>query len=99
MKMALAAATQRCIPKTDTKNAWGIDGLVEVRAFTRLPLVVIGGIHAGNACDVLHAGADGLATVSALCAADDPQAAAEKLRALCDEEMKAREQKNDQRRC
>ena len=85
--------------KTDTKNAWGIDGLVEVRAFTRLPLVAIGGIHAGNACDVLHAGADGLAIVSALCAADDPQAAAETLKALCDKEMKAREQKNDQRRC
>ena len=85
--------------KTDTKNAWGIDGLVEVRAFTRLPLVAIGGIHVGNAPEVLRAGADGLAIVSALCAADDPQATAEKLRAFCDEEMKAREQKNDQRSC
>ena len=65
----------------------------------QLPLMVIGGIHAGNACKVLRAGADGLATVSALYAADDPQAAAVKLRALCDEEMKAREQKNDQRSC
>ena len=85
--------------KTDTKNAWGIDGLAEVRAFTRLPLVAIGGIHVGNALEVLRAGADGLAIVSALCAADDPQATAEKLRAFCDEEMKAREQKNDQRSC
>ena len=85
--------------KTDTKNAWGIDGLVQVRAFTRLPLVAIGGIHVGNAPEVLRAGADGLAIVSALCAADDPQATAEKLRAFCDEEMKAREQKNDQRSC
>lgn len=59
--------------KTDTKNAWGIDGLVEVRAFTQLPLVAIGGIHVGNASEVLRAGADGLAIVSALCAADDPQ--------------------------
>ena len=85
--------------KTDTKNAWGINGLVEVRAFTRLPLVAIGGIHVGNASEVLRAGADGLAIVSALCSAADPQAAAETLRALCDEEMKAREQKNDQRSC
>ena len=85
--------------KTDTKKAWGIDGLVEVRAFTRLPLVAIGGIHVSNGSEVLRAGADGLAIVSALCSAADPQAAAETLRALCDEEMKAREQKNDQRSC
>ena len=60
------------------------------RGFGALPLVAIGGIHAGNAGDVLRAGADGLAVVSALCAADDPQAAASRLRALCDEEINAR---------
>ncbi len=69
--------------KTDTKDPWGLEGLAVVRAATRLPLVAIGGIHAGNARDVLRAGADGLAVVSALCAADDPQAAAAALRALC----------------
>jgi thiamine-phosphate pyrophosphorylase len=69
--------------KTDTKDPWGLEGLAVVRAATRLPLVAIGGIHAGNARDVLRAGADGLAVVSALCAADDPQAAAAHLRALC----------------
>jgi len=82
--------------KIDTKNAWGIDGLAEVRAFTRLPLVAIGGIHAGNAREVLRAGADSLAIVSALCAADDPQTVAANLRTFCDEEMKARKHKNDQ---
>lgn len=70
--------------KTDTKDPWGLEGLAVVRAATRLPLVAIGGIHAGNARDVLRAGANGLAVVSALCAADDPQAAANALRALCD---------------
>jgi len=69
--------------KTDTKDPWGLEGLAVVRAATRLPLVAIGGIHAGNARDVLRAGADSLAVVSALCAADDPQAAAADLRALC----------------
>lgn len=83
--------------KTDTKKAWGIHGLAEVRALTRLPLVAIGGIHAGNAREVLRAGADSLAIVSALCAADDPQAAAINLRAFCDEEMKAGKRKNDSR--
>lgn len=76
--------------KIDTKKVWGLDGLSRVRASTRLPLVAIGGIHAGNARDVLRAGADGLAVVSALCAADDPQAAAAILRSVCDEELRAR---------
>lgn len=70
--------------KTDTKQPWGLDGLQSVRAASPLPLVAIGGIHAGNAADVLRAGADGLAVVSAICAADDPRAAAAELRAVCD---------------
>jgi thiamine-phosphate pyrophosphorylase len=69
--------------KTDTKDPWGLEGLAVVRAATPLPLVAIGGIHGGNARDVLRAGADGLAVVSALCAADDPRAAAATLKALC----------------
>ena len=40
--------------------------------------------------NALRAGADSLAVVSALCAADDPHAAAVGLRSLCDEELKAR---------
>jgi len=63
--------------KTDTAPPWGMDGLRQVRALTRLPLVAIGGIHVGNAAQVLAAGADGLALVSALCSADDPCAAAQ----------------------
>jgi thiamine-phosphate pyrophosphorylase len=81
--------------KIDTKNAWGLNGLSRVRASTLLPLVAIGGIHAGNARDVLRAGADGLAVVSALCAADDPQAAAATLRSVCDEELKTRKKTYD----
>ena len=81
--------------KIDTKNAWGLDGLAAVRALPQLPLVAIGGIHAGNARKVLRAGADSLAVVSALCAADDPHAAAAKLKRLCDEELNARKRTND----
>lgn len=69
--------------KTDTKSPWGLDGLRQVRAATTLPLVAIGGLHAGNAVEVLRAGADGLALVSALCSVADPQAAAATLRTLC----------------
>ena len=66
--------------KTDTSAPWGLDGLCSVRNASTLPLVAIGGIHAGNAREVLHSGADGLAVVSAICAAPDPRAAAQVLR-------------------
>ena len=46
----------------------------------KLPLVAIGGLHAGNAREVIRAGADGLAVVSAIMAADSPRAAAAELR-------------------
>lgn len=68
--------------KADTAAPWGLDGLRAVRAMTNLPLVAIGGIHLSNAAEVLAAGADGLALVSALCSADDPAAAARAFRAL-----------------
>ena len=63
--------------KTDTAPPWGLSGLLQVRGMTALPLVAIGGIHQGNASDVLAAGADGLAVVSAICSAADPCAAAQ----------------------
>ncbi len=70
--------------KTDTLTPWGLDGLASVRASTRLPLVAIGGLDAGNALQAIRAGADGIAVVSAICAADDPRAAARALKAACD---------------
>lgn len=62
--------------KSDAASPWGLEGLRQVRATTALPLVAIGGIHVGNAAELLQAGADGLAVVSALCAASDPCEAA-----------------------
>lgn len=62
--------------KTDTSAPWGLEGLCQVRAATALPLVAIGGINLGNAQQVLQAGADGLAVVSALCAAESPAGSA-----------------------
>lgn len=68
--------------KTDTQTPWGLAGLQRARAMTALPLVAIGGINAGNAAQVSHCGADGLAVVSAICAADDPASAATELLGL-----------------
>ncbi len=69
--------------KTDTARPWGLEGLRTARAATRLPLVAIGGIHAGNAREVLAQGADGLAVVSAICSAPSPRDAAAQLAGVC----------------
>lgn len=66
--------------KADHAPPLELDGLRAIRAAVKLPLVAIGGIHAGNARDVIRAGADGLAVVSAIVAAADPRAAAADLR-------------------
>lgn len=72
--------------KTDTGVPFGLDGVRRLaeRLDGRLPLVAIGGIDHSNAAEVIEAGADGVAVVSAICGADDPRAAAEELRAVVD---------------
>jgi thiamine-phosphate pyrophosphorylase len=52
--------------------------LRKLRGEIRVPLVGIGGITPDNAGEVVAAGADGVAVISAVCAADDPRAAAER---------------------
>jgi thiamine-phosphate pyrophosphorylase len=76
--------------KTDTKGAWGLDGLARIRAFTRHTLVAIGGINPSNAAQVVKAGADCLAVVSAICAADDPEAVSRELVDLIEGQSSAR---------
>ncbi|MBU3932861.1 MAG: thiamine phosphate synthase [Proteobacteria bacterium] len=65
--------------KTDTKEPWGREGLARIRAFSRHPLVGIGGLNASNAEAVVMAGADSVAVVSAICAAPDPFTASREL--------------------
>ncbi len=57
----------------------GIAGLREVRAKVRVPIVAIGGITAKNAREVVAAGADCVAVISAVLAATDPPAAIKEL--------------------
>lgn len=66
--------------KTNTIVTWGLEGIRKMRPLTIKPLVAIGGIHTGNAGDIIRAGADCLAVVSAICSADDPATAAAALR-------------------
>jgi thiamine-phosphate pyrophosphorylase len=55
-----------------------------------LPVGAIAGIDEGNAAQIMRAGADGIAVISAVVAADDPEAAARRLRAIVDAELEAR---------
>ncbi len=68
--------------KTDTKGEWGLDGLRQIRQFSRFPLIAIGGINSANVQEVVRAGAHGIAVVSAICSAKDPKNSAANLRAL-----------------
>lgn len=68
--------------KTDADAPCGCAGVQQIRASTHHRLVGIGGIQRDNAAAVMAAGADGVAVVSAICAAHDPAQAAHEL-ALC----------------
>jgi len=60
------------LTKTDTKEPWGLSGLARIKAYSRHPLVAIGGLNATNTDQVIRAGADCIAVVSAICSARDP---------------------------
>jgi thiamine-phosphate pyrophosphorylase len=67
----------------------GLEGLSRLTRLTRervpgIPVGAIAGINEKNAADVIAAGADGIAVVSAITAAPDPEQAARRLRALVD---------------
>ncbi len=62
--------------KADTEPVVGVELLRRARALTERPLVAIGGIDLSRAADVVAAGADGLAVISALLDAPDLEQAA-----------------------
>jgi thiamine-phosphate pyrophosphorylase len=70
--------------KSDAGAPVGAAGLAAVRKQIMLPLIAIGGIDAHNVAAAVRAGADGIAVVSAIMAATDPEGASRKLRAAID---------------
>jgi thiamine-phosphate pyrophosphorylase len=70
--------------KSDAGAPVGADGMAAVRKRIMLPLIAIGGIDAHNVAEAVRAGADGIAVVSAIMAATDPEGASRKLRAAID---------------
>ena len=71
--------------KTDTAPPLGLQGLREIKNRVKIPLVGIGGLNKSNAAEVIRNGADGVAVVSAIVAADDPETAAMNLKQIIDE--------------
>jgi thiamine-phosphate pyrophosphorylase len=70
--------------KPDAAPALGLETFARIARSVRLPVAAIGGITAENAGAVIRAGADGLAVISAICGADDPEDAARALVARID---------------
>jgi thiamine-phosphate pyrophosphorylase len=83
--------------KDNTSAPIGPGGLARIaevlrKRAPRFPLCAIAGIDASNAASAIAAGADGVAVISALSLARDPQAAARELRAVVDAAVAERRQ-------
>jgi thiamine-phosphate pyrophosphorylase len=76
--------------KTDTKGNWGLEGLARIKAYSRHPLVAIGGLNLSNAKGAVMAGADCIAVVSAICAASDPLLASREINDIIQAALKKR---------
>jgi len=66
--------------KPDAGKALGIARLKEIRESVNIPIVAIGGINENNLEEVLRAGADGVAVISAVVSAPDITEACRKLK-------------------
>ncbi|MGQ7538770.1 thiamine phosphate synthase [Streptococcus suis] len=61
------------LSKDDASPAIGMDGLKQLRKLNSdIPMVAIGGLSAKDCKEVLQAGADGIAVISAISHAEDP---------------------------
>lgn len=62
----------------------GLEGLAEICKSSPWPVIGIGNIHRNNAAEVIAAGASGIAVLSEVCLAENPQKAVEELRKILD---------------
>ncbi|MDH7511539.1 MAG: thiamine phosphate synthase [Clostridiales bacterium] len=66
------------LSKPDLQPLLGLEGLRRIRTETRLPILAIGGITLANVGEVMAAGADGVAVISAIASAASPRQASTK---------------------
>ena len=65
--------------KTDTAEPFGLEGLRKAVEMSVHPTVAIGGMNVATVGEVIAAGTDGVAVVSAICSAESPRDAAAEL--------------------
>ncbi len=70
--------------KADAGTPVGIEGLREITRAVSIPVVGIGGITVDNAAAVIEAGAAGVAVISTVVGAPEPQMAARRLKEIVD---------------
>jgi thiamine-phosphate pyrophosphorylase len=75
--------------KDDAGPGHGLDRLREIRRAVSIPIVAIGGINRQNVRDVIAAGADGIAVISAVVSRPDIAAAARELKDLVRESKRS----------
>ena len=71
--------------KTDTAEPFGLEGLRKAVQMSVHPTVAIGGMNASTIAEVMAAGTDGVAVVSAICSAENIRKATSELRAIVEE--------------
>lgn len=74
--------------KTDTAPELGLEGVRKIMSISKHPSVGIGGINITNAADILSSGANGIAVVSAIMSAKDPQQATIELKNIINSQKK-----------
>lgn len=74
---AVYATTSKDVPESDAEI--GIETVADIADAVDVPIVGIGGVTPENAGKVVAAGADGVAVISTITAADDPAAATQRL--------------------
>jgi thiamine-phosphate pyrophosphorylase len=81
--------------KADAGPGRGLDMLRTVRSAVSVPLLAIGGIGPANVGEVIRAGADGVAVISAVVAQEDAAGAARQMKSL----IAAAKREGGERRC
>ena len=76
--------------KTDAGTGHGVAAIREIRTAVTCPVIGIGGINADNAAELIDAGLDGVAVISAVVSAPDVTAAAQNLSAIIREAKERR---------
>jgi len=75
----IAVGSMYPTPSKETAVIVGLDRLRQVRQAVSLPLVAIGGITKDNAAEVIAAGANSVATISAILNAESPEKASRQI--------------------